>query len=226
MNFFKKLSGRRVFGEISLILEEDNPVPAIQRLAEYKLLAAIHPAIRISKSTLAALDSVREVLSWYDLLFLEKKYMKWAVYFLVLVNRCDQATTLEICSNFELSRKYQSLFTTERFEAIAALSRIRRDSPVKNSVLYEHINPFRTELVLFIMALADRDEIKKQISQYILQLKTVRPLIRGEELKKMGIPSGPVYSSILKAVLHARLDGLVTTKKDELEFAAEYAARL
>jgi tRNA nucleotidyltransferase (CCA-adding enzyme) len=225
MNFFKKLSGRRVFGEISLILEEDNPVPAIQRLAEYKLLAAVHPAIRISKSTLAALNSVREVLSWYDLLFLEKKYMKWAVYFLVLVNRCDQATTIEICGNFELNRKYQSLFTTERFEAIAALSRIRRDAPVKNSSLYEQLKPFRTELVLFIMALADRDEIKKQISHYILQLKTVRPLLKGNDLRQMGIPSGPVYSRIFREVLFARLDGLVTTKKDEMEFAAKYAAR-
>ncbi|MEW6076529.1 MAG: CBS domain-containing protein [Thermodesulfobacteriota bacterium] len=226
MNFFKKLSGRRVFGEMSLILEEDNPVPAVQRLAEYKLLAAVHPAIRISKTILTRLNSVREVISWYDLLFFEERYMKWAVYFLVLVNRCDQATTLEICGNFELNRKYQSLFTTERFEAIAALSRINRDFPIKNSALYESLKPFRTELVLFIMALAERDEIKKQISHYILQLKNIRPMIKGEDLRQLGIPSGPDYSRVLKAVLHARLDGLVATKKDEMEFAAKYAARI
>jgi tRNA nucleotidyltransferase (CCA-adding enzyme) len=226
MNFFKKLSGRRVFGEISLILEEDNPVPAIQRLAEYRLLAAVHPAIRINQSMLATLDSVREVLSWYDLLFLEKRYMKWAVYLLALINRCDQPTTIEICNNFELSRKHQFLFTSERFEAVAALSLIKRDSPVKNSVLYEHLKPFRTELVLFIMALANNDEVKKQISHYILQLQTVGPLIKGDDLRQLGVPSGPLYSKIIKAVLHARLDGNVTTKKDEMEFAARYATRL
>ncbi len=225
MNFFKKLSGRRVFGEISQILEEDNPVPAIKRLAEFELLAAMHPAIKINKTMLSALDSVREVLAWYDLLFLEKTYMKWAVYFLSLVNRCDQQTTIEICDNFELNKKYQQLFAFERFEAVTALSLIKRSLPVKNSILYEYLKPFRTELVLYIMAMADNDDVRKHISNYILQLKTVRPLIKGEDLRQTGITSGPIYSKILKEVLHARLDGKVTTKKDEMEFAARYASR-
>ena len=224
MNFFKRLSGRRVFGEISQILEEDNPVPAIRRLGEYELLSAIHPAIKINKAMIRALESVREVLSWYDLLFLEKSYMKWAVYFLVLINRCDQKTTREICHNFELNRRYQYLFANERFEAVNALSMIKRDSPVKNSVLYEYLKPFKTELVLYIMAIANNDDVKKHISHYILQLKDLRPLIKGNDLRKLGIPSGPVYSKILRAVLHARLDGAVTTRKDELEFAKQYVA--
>ena len=225
MNFFKRLSGRRVFGEISQILEEDNPVPAIKRLAEFNLLTAVHPAIQINKSTLTALDAVREVLSWYDLLFLEKNYMKWTVYFLVLVNRCDRQTTEEICQNFELTRRYQQLFTTERFEAVAVLSQIKRNSPLKNSDLYEFLQPFRPELILFIMALANNDDIKKQISHYIMALQKTRPLLKGDDLRQMGIPSGPMYSKILKAVLHARLDGQVVSRQDEKEFAARYVAR-
>jgi tRNA nucleotidyltransferase (CCA-adding enzyme) len=45
MDFFKRLSGRRVFTEIRLILEEQNPAPAISRMHDYNLLRAIHPAI-------------------------------------------------------------------------------------------------------------------------------------------------------------------------------------
>jgi tRNA nucleotidyltransferase (CCA-adding enzyme) len=36
MDFFKRLSGRRVFTELRLILEEDNPTPAIRRLQDYQ----------------------------------------------------------------------------------------------------------------------------------------------------------------------------------------------
>ncbi len=224
MNFFKRLSGRRVFGEISQILEEDNPVPAIKRLAEYKLLPAIHPAIKINKTTLKALESVRDVVSWYDLLFLEKTYMKWAVYFLVLINRCDRETTLEICHNFEINNRYQSIFAYERFEAVNALSLIKRDSPVKNSLLYEYLKPFKTELILYIMAIAGKDDVKKQISHYILKLKNVHLLIKGNDLEKLGIPSGPIYSDILRTVLNAKLDGQVKTRLDELEIAKQYVS--
>jgi tRNA nucleotidyltransferase (CCA-adding enzyme) len=37
MDFFQRLSGRRVFAEIRLILEEDNPTPAIVRMQDFDL---------------------------------------------------------------------------------------------------------------------------------------------------------------------------------------------
>ena len=41
MDFFKRLSGRRVFTEIRLILEEDNPTDAVMRLHDFGLLKVI-----------------------------------------------------------------------------------------------------------------------------------------------------------------------------------------
>ena len=43
MEFFKRLSGRRVFTELRLILEEDNPAPAMIRMNDFNLLQVIHP---------------------------------------------------------------------------------------------------------------------------------------------------------------------------------------
>jgi len=84
MNFFKRLSGRRVFSELRQILEEENPTPAIIRLNVYNLLSVLHPSITMDNDLISLFNSVKKVLSWHDLLFLEESYMKWAVYFLAL----------------------------------------------------------------------------------------------------------------------------------------------
>ncbi len=45
------------------------------------------------------------------------------------------------------------------------------------------------------------------------------PLIDGSDLSREGIPSGPIYSTILKRVRMAQLDGELETKKDAVHLA-------
>jgi tRNA nucleotidyltransferase (CCA-adding enzyme) len=75
MDFFRVLSGRRVFAELRQILQEDNPVPAIMRLNDFDLLKVIHPAIQFDKHLLMLLNSTKKVLAWHDLLFLDESYI-------------------------------------------------------------------------------------------------------------------------------------------------------
>ena len=84
-NFFDRLSGVRLFHELELILHEENPIPAIARLAELDLLKAIHPRLWFDEGTRNMLERVQAVLSWMDLSYLEEKYERWLVYFLGLV---------------------------------------------------------------------------------------------------------------------------------------------
>ncbi|OGP69755.1 MAG: polya polymerase, partial [Deltaproteobacteria bacterium RBG_13_60_28] len=76
-NFFDRLSGARIFGELRLILQEGNPIPAITRLAEFDLLKPIHPRLRFDEGTKGMLERVQAVLSWFDLLYLEEKFERW-----------------------------------------------------------------------------------------------------------------------------------------------------
>ena len=143
MDFFKRLSPRRVFAELRQILEEQNPTAAIIRLNEYDLLNVIHPSIMLSKELIALFNSVKKVLSWHDLLFLEEPYIKWAVYFLALTRHCDKNTIDEICMPIELAPRYRNIFCKERFEADRCLAWMERNQPVKNSTLYQRLSVFK-----------------------------------------------------------------------------------
>jgi len=223
MDFFRRLSGHRVFGELRQILEEDDPVPAIERLAEFNLLVSLHEALKIDKKTVAALHATREAVSWYDLLFVDKPYMKWMVYLMVLMRGMDQPITGNLCDRLELPPRHRELADAGRREADTFLHWIQRNPGIKNSELYQRLFGFRVEQMLYVMSVTDSDTVKKHISHYILTLQHVAPLIKGKDLNEIGIAPGPLYSEILRKILYARLDEKVRTREDELEFAMRYA---
>jgi tRNA nucleotidyltransferase (CCA-adding enzyme) len=222
MDFFRGLSGRRVFAELRQILEEENPVPAIIRLNDFDLLKVIHTSIKLDTHLEAMLNSTKKVLAWHDLLFLDESYMKWVVYFLILINQCNQRRTEGICARFELAPRYTKLFCRDRFKAAETLFWLERNLPVDNSTLYEKLSGFRTELILYLMAATRQQKVKKSISHYFTRLRRVTIALQGRDLKKMGLEPGPIYRDILQATLNAKLNGQVKTHKDEFEFARNF----
>jgi tRNA nucleotidyltransferase (CCA-adding enzyme) len=222
MDFFRGLSGKRVFSELRLILEEENPPAAIIRLNDFDLLKVIHPAVMLDKFLIALLQSVKKVLSWHDLLFLEESYNKWVVYFLALIHQCDSKRSGEICERFELAPEYCKIFCSKRFEADQCIFWLERNLPVSDSTLYRKLNSFKTELILYMMAAARQQKVKKAISHYFTKLRRVRIAIKGRDLKKLQLKPGPIYRQIMQAVLDARLDGRLKTKQDELDFVRRY----
>jgi tRNA nucleotidyltransferase (CCA-adding enzyme) len=222
MGFFKRLSGRRVFAELRLILEEENPLSAISRMNEYHLLHVIHPSIILNNDLISLFNSAKKVLSWHDLLFLEEPYMKWAVYFLALLRSCDKETVSEICKRFEIAPRHRSIFCKERFEADRFISRMERNLPVKNSTIYRGISVFNIELILYMMAATKNEALKRSISNYFTQLRHIETSIKGKDLKKLGLEPGPIYREILEAVLDGKLNGRIKTRSEELAFVKDY----
>ncbi len=219
MNFLRGLSGRRVLTELKLILEEENPVPAIIRLNDFDLLKFIHPSIQFDKQLISIINSVKQVLAWHDLLFLDESYMKWVVYFLVLIHTCDLQRSEEICNRFELAPRYRKIFCAERFAAEKCVLDLARNLPMANSRLYRKLSEFRTELILYMMAVTKQEKVKKAISHYFTNLRSVDVSLKGRDLQKMGIEPGPIYREILQATLDAKLNGKLKTRRDELDFA-------
>ncbi len=223
MDFFKRLSGRRVFSEISHLLKEENPISALLRLKEFELLKVIDPSITLDKKLTDWLISAKKVLSWYDLLYIETDYMKWSVYFLILIRHADRAAAEDLCTRFELSPRYRKLFIEEKARAEECLSLLARRLPMKNSELYNRLKGFRTEILLFMMAIAEHEKIKKAISLYVTDLQYVRVSVTGKDIQKLGMPPSPLYGKIFRELLAEKLDGRIQTINDEIELIKQYA---
>jgi tRNA nucleotidyltransferase (CCA-adding enzyme) len=74
------------------------------------------------------------------------------------------------------------------------------------------------EVVLALMAVVARPELRKAIGTFLTTKGRVRPFLGGDDLRALGIQPGPVYRDILNSLLYARLDGHVQSRDDELRF--------
>jgi tRNA nucleotidyltransferase (CCA-adding enzyme) len=218
MDFFKRLAGKRVYTELKLILKEENPAPTILRLLDYDLLRVIHPGISIENDMKRLLDTAKKVTDWHDLLFIDETYERWAVYFMTLIRHCDLKTTAEICAHLTIAPRYAKMFGETRISVEKPLTQLERRKRMNHAEVFNLLQAFKTEMVLYMMVCTRSETAKKRISHYHTQLRNVAVTITGKDLLTMGLKPGPVFSETLQAVLEAKLNGRVKTRDDELNF--------
>ena len=218
MGIPRRLSGTRAFGELQLILQENNPSSIIKRMADFDLLKFFHPQIKYDQAMKRLMESINEVLTWFELLFLNEKWKKWRVYFLGMVDGLTDEEFIKFSNGLSFLRKNTKRILMERHQTKTALMKLMVQRSPKNSTIYEILNPLPIEALLYIMAKSPRNWLKKSISYYITHLRFTESILTGEDLKQMGLPPGRVYKQVLDSLLKARLDGRLKTRDDEVSF--------
>jgi tRNA nucleotidyltransferase (CCA-adding enzyme) len=220
MEFLEKLGGRRLLSELVQILKEKEPLKGIGRMASLGLMRFIHPELELTLALKELLEEVRYVVSWFDLLYLERPYERWAVYYLALCDTLTDEQFWATCTRLAVSEHFKQKLAEMRrhgVELIASLERkLGREGKLENSDIYFFLRPLSVEVLLYQMAKCHNPEVKRSISLYFTKLHGVQTAIRGEDLKKLGLESGPRYRELLDAVLSARLNGNVFSREDEL----------
>ena len=225
MDFFKRLAGKRVYIELKLILREENPEPTIMRLRDYDLLRVIHPKLNIEADLKRLLDNAKKVTDWHDLLFIDESYERWTVHFMALIRHCDLAATRDICRHLNVAPRHAKLFTETRINAGKDLIQLERRKRMKNAEIFNLLKSFKTETILYMMACTSSKTARKRISMYHTRLRNTAITVSGKDLLHLGLKPGPYFSTILQAVLEARLNGILSTREDELAFVRNQLAK-
>ncbi len=228
MSFLDKLGGKRLLSELVHILREKDPLRGVERMASLGLLRFIHPDLQLIPETRRVLDEAKKIVAWFELLFLERRYEKWAVYFLALCNPLSNEQFWGTCTRLAVNEHYkEKLFESRKMGGITLDAMERRASKgqqIQRSDVYHWLTGLPVEVLLYLMSRTRSEEVKRCISLYFTQLQNIRCFITGEDLKALGVPEGPRFREILDVVLDARLNGLAATREDELRIARERLA--
>ncbi len=248
MKIFNRFSGRRFFNELRLILSEENPLPALYRLDRYKLLHFLHPPLKLDQKLKKILKETHRSIAWYRLLYLDEPCQQWLVFLLALLSKLSTKQTLKFCQKFEVTDRHlrfvikekvacskiikvlkQRPFDVEILQDKKSLSRTQvskskkqKGPPMRPSEIYWLLHGVSNEGLLYLMGITSHTSAKKAISLYVTKLCNINTYTKGDDLKKMHYTPGPLFGTILNHLLEAKLDGILSSKKDEKEFIKEH----
>jgi tRNA nucleotidyltransferase (CCA-adding enzyme) len=217
INCFKDLSGRRLFLELKLILKEQDPIKAIERMNEFDLLQLISPEIRLTKDLRRLLEEIRKVIAWHNLLYLEEPFEPWKVYWHGLSSSLDTKALGALVQRMGILGPKDLRMLPKRQDEEKLLDSLYKFD-ADNYRLYTLLLPYDTETLLYLLAKTGSEKIRRLISNYFTRLKGTRIQLRGKDLVPMGLEPGPVFKEIFDSLLEARLNNLIKTREDEVKF--------
>ncbi|MBI5445508.1 MAG: CBS domain-containing protein, partial [Deltaproteobacteria bacterium] len=227
--FVAQARGKRLLQEWIALLKEGDPARAIEVLEEQGILTSLHPSLRLDGKTRELVERVKDVVTWFQLLYLDAPLRTWFIYLLAVLDPLSDDEIEEWAVSFGVrDREGRSLLAARR-QGYRALSELRVElerGVVRDSRTYEILHRLDQEVMLFLMAKTKDEEKRKLISRYYTKLSGVRPHRGGRELRALGIPPGPLYRPLLSGLLKARLDGEVKTPEEETQWVLACWRRL
>ncbi|MBI5787833.1 MAG: CBS domain-containing protein [Candidatus Schekmanbacteria bacterium] len=215
------LDSSRLLNELSLIFQENEVCKAIARMQEFDLLKYIHPRLKLSAKDLAIFTQIKTVLDWYNLLFLHRSAERWILFLLGFADFLTLEECRELNQRLGLTNRYAQLVIKSHQLVKTTLHQLQRQKDMFPSRIYILLHTVLLDILLLILAKSQAPLARQRLSLYLTKLQHKHTLIGGWELKEMGFPPGPIFSQIKEELLHARLDGKIKSKEDELNYVRE-----
>ncbi|RMF93884.1 MAG: CBS domain-containing protein [Nitrospinota bacterium] len=213
-----RLSGKRLWQELKLILQEREPIRPLKRMAEFTLLSVLHPALQWNEEKERLFKKVEQTLAWYELSFLDEKIDAWKVYFLALVSDMNDEHLQALLHHLRPAEPFARDVVEERRRIERIWWHFAQQESLPPSAVDRLLRPLSLESILYLMAKLDKECAKRHISLYLTQLRRVQIATTGKELIQLGLQPGPLFGKILAHLREAKLDGKVHTAEEELAF--------
>jgi tRNA nucleotidyltransferase (CCA-adding enzyme) len=144
------------------------------------------------------------------------------VYLLAIMGRSRAKELDAFCSRFLIPKKISEQLILQKVHADKAANLLARRRAFSNSEIYWLLQELDTEGLLYLMAIARKNSIKKAVSNFVTDLQQTKTELSGRDLLTMGYSAGPGFKIMLNDLLDARLDGQVKNRKDEVAYIKEH----
>jgi tRNA nucleotidyltransferase (CCA-adding enzyme) len=221
VELLERVTPARIRHEIERILQEAAPERVLQRLAQLGGLAQIHPALRVDEWVNVQFSRLRTALEQptanpslrqapLDLLY-------WGLLTLRLPSQAHTDLTVRLGLRGETQ------------QVMSGLQRLQENLPRLDD---PHLPPSQLVDILdkvvpvaqALFLLTDPAPlVAERIRRYAAVWQTIRPQLTGADLQALGLPPGPLYSTILSALRTARLDGQISTREQEIALTQQMA---
>ena len=208
------ISGQRIRNEIDHILSEKAAPQMINRMDEFRLFGAIHPTWKISPNFDVLWTTAGQAIKWASTSLPNDPINTRAILWMTLLTAVDSIEVISSRLGLE-NELCTKLGTQAQLEHdLNALSAASEPSEV-----YQLLNPYPLEPIVFVLMQPSQPDWRmEKMSNYLTNLRSVQPLVTGDDLIQQGLKPSRTFSDLLWKAFAAQLDGKVSTKQEIYQF--------
>jgi tRNA nucleotidyltransferase (CCA-adding enzyme) len=205
LSMLETISGDRLRHELELALEEELPEKIFVRADRLGVLSKLHPALKgdewLEETFIAARSNF------------EKGVPHPSLYLALLCYRLPPRELEKLIAYLRFSKATaqvlrDTLAIKEKMPELA----LPGQAP---GVIFNLLHGYSSTAYAAASIAAGSETAAEHIELYLNVLRRVKPALSGDDLKKLGVPAGPVIKEMLQRLLEARLDGKINSKKEE-----------
>ncbi len=199
----------RTLHEFKRLLAEPAAAAMVGRLSELGLLAQLHPGLRwddTARRAYADLDRLWPLAGPGGLTAIDL----WMGRLAILAAGLTTDGAREAADALHLPQEAARLLD----EVVRLRVRLPAlGEPLPNSALGVLLDPFSPPAIATVAAIEPEGTARSQLLRYLTAVRATVPALRGDALRALGVPPGPIYREALAALL--------ARKRDDPAFAPE-----
>lgn len=198
------ISSDRIRHELELILEEDEPERAIRRADELGVLKRLHPSLKGN--------------GWLSKIFIKARQAAMrtslsTLYLCLLIYNLTEKENEEFISRLNFP-KNSSQAMRQTLQLKAQVHNLANPK-LKPSDIHQLLRGYSTSAIQTNSLATESSTVNQHLQLYLTKSRYLKPLLKGDDLKKIGVPAGPKVGEVLDMLHRARLNGEVRTQKEE-----------
>lgn len=206
IDMISSISGDRLRNELVLILKEEFPEKVLDRAGQFKILNKLSPSL-VGNGWLS--EKFATARCFY------KRTISYPLYLCLLMYRLTEDEIEHFFSwlNFPAKLIRSMRHTLQLKAKLNSLT----NAELRLSDIYDLLHPFELQAIQANMIATDSSIIRQRIQLYLKKLRLIRPFLDGQYLVRMGVPEGFQIGEILNRLYRAKINGEVTTYRDEVK---------
>jgi len=220
-----RLSGDRIRHEINHILASSFSVQILARLDHLEMLRAIHPNLEWDEwlyDRMMKIGISKPQKAWGLMVGDNWRSFRTELGYILWLIRLTEDKTRSIVKRLKMPASLANIIFEARrlWETRAYLA---KSSPSCFTMRFDSVSPFAR--YAFYISSEDPTLVEK-IEKYITNWQYILPNTDGNDLKRLGIPPGPIYREILLNLRKAWLDGEISSDEEESTLLTQLIAKI
>ena len=211
-----QLSYGRILNELIMILNEKDPLPALNRMQEIGVWNYVFPEVDLKNLNWNDMRRIRVLLGWWQERYHISGVQGWLVYLMAFLSTLSREAAILAISRYPLTKSALRSIE-ESFLAPELVAKYQQNPDIPFSLIDSDLKSWAWESIIYLLWCTKEEAAFQRLVAYLDKKERVQVSINGETLLNLGIQPGPVFSQIFAELYKLKLDGLVKNYQDELD---------